>query len=69
MMANSGALRLHIGLMTRICTSTPTTATRMMLTKAEMAIGQPSWISIACVNMPPSMTETPCAKLTMPLAL
>ena len=40
-----------------------------MLTNAETASGQPSWISIACVNMPPSMTKTPCAKLTMPLAL
>ena len=69
MTANSGALRFHIGLMTRTCISTPTKATRTMLTTAEMAIGQPSLISIAWVNMPPSMTKTPCAKLTMPLAL
>jgi hypothetical protein len=69
MIANSGALRFHIGRMIRTCTSTPTPATRMMLTNAETASGQPSWISMACVNMPPSMTKTPCAKLTMPLAL
>ena len=69
MMANSGALRLIIGLMIKICTSTPTAATATMLTMAEMATGHPSFISIVCVNMPPSITKTPCAKLTIPLAL
>jgi hypothetical protein len=68
-MANSGAFRFHIGLMIKICTSTPTSATRTMLTNAESAIGRPSRVNSVCVNMPPSMTNTPCAKFTMPLAL
>ena len=37
MIANIGAFRFHIGLMITICTSTPTMATRTMLTKADTA--------------------------------
>ncbi len=39
MMANIGALRFHIGLMIRICTSTPTPATNKMLIAAARASG------------------------------
>ena len=41
MIANSGALRFHIGLMTRNWISRPTSATTTMLTMAASAIGQP----------------------------
>ena len=69
MMANIGALRFHIGRMITICTSTPTPATSTMLSAAASASGIFMLTRKLYANMPPSITNTPCAKFTMPLAL
>ena len=69
MMANMLAPRFHIGRTTRNSITTPISATSGIAISAASSIGRPSEVSSTCAIMPPSITKTPCAKFTMPLAL
>ena len=69
MMAKIDEPRSHIGRTIATSINTPIAATIGTASTAARKIGSPRRASNVWQTMPPSMTKTPCAKLTIPLAL
>jgi hypothetical protein len=68
-MTNIVALRFHSGLTTTRSIATPSAATAATATSAAKGRGTPFRANSTWVIMPPSITNAPWAKFTMPLAL
>ena len=68
-MAKSAAPRSHMGRTTTISISMPIAAVITIASAAATKMGSPRRVRSAWQTMPPSITNTPCAKFTMPLAL
>ena len=68
-MTNMVAFRVHNGRTTSRSMTTPSAATITVASTADARSGSPNCWKATWVSMPPSITNAPCAKFTMPLAL